>query len=580
MDMADLDKTGFDAMMPRARINNKWLPDGAATAPFRVSARLAHARRRSRVRMPRRCRHGPLPPREAAATIAGMLRSIWSISSLLGGMGILLTGSGLLGILLGLRAAHEGFGNLTIGVVMSAFYIGYMTGAWVWPPLIRRVGHIRAFASFAATAAVTSLAYGLIVDPVTWWCLRIVNGMAIMGLYMVIESWLNERARSGRARIFSAYMMINLVAIAIGQYLIVVYGPDHLASFVIAAMLFCAGLLPIALTPLRQPVPIRTPTLSLRKLYRTSPVGVVGAFAAGLTLGAFWALSAIYARTIGLADLGIAHFTAAAIIGGALLQWPIGWFSDHHDRRVVLVWVCSAASLALAALGLVDLAVGLPLRPLWVVPLSFGFGAFLFSIYGLAVAQTHDRFPPSEALEATRGLLLVHGLGAASGPLLCGAVMHWLPLRGFPAFIGDVTLLLALFTIARIRKEPPVPAADRSTFRPMEQGSTIIIDDPDTVTGPETDGFDPGPGPTGGSDGSARPGVASGPRRWRQPSTEPMSRRSTDTIDDTPQAGLVREAARGTPPAATPGAATAPAATSPAAAPPGSQPPSAGPTAP
>ena len=441
-----------------------------------------------------------------------MLRSIWSISSLLGGMGILLTGSGLLGILLGLRAAHAGFDNLTLGIVMSGFYVGYMAGAWVWPPLIRRVGHIRAFASFAATAAVTALAYGLVVEPIPWGILRIVNGMAIMGLYMVIESWLNERARSGRARIFSAYMMINLTAIAIGQYLIVVYGPDHLGSFALAAMLFCIGLLPIALTPLRQPVPIRVPSLSLRKLFRASPVGVIGAFAAGLALGAFWALSAIYARTIGLVDIAIAHFTAAAIVGGALLKWPIGWFSDRHDRRVVLVWVATGAAIALAMLGLVDLVAGAGFGPLWVVPLSFGFGAFLFSIYGLAVAQTHDRFPPSEALEATRGLLLVHGAGAAIGPLACGAVMHWLPVRGFPVFIGAVAALLALYAVSRIRKEPPVPAAERGSFRPMEQSSTVILD----ADEPEAEPFDP---------------AAEGP----------PSRRSTDTIDDTPQAGLVRE---------------------------------------
>src|SRR5690606_17334754 len=118
-----------------------------------------------------------------------MLRSAWSLSSLLGGMGILLSGSGLLGILLGLRGAQENFGNLVLGVVMSAFYIGYMVGAWTCPPLILRVGHIRAFASFAASAAAVSLAYGLMVGPIAWWCLRIVNGIAIMGIYMVIESW-------------------------------------------------------------------------------------------------------------------------------------------------------------------------------------------------------------------------------------------------------------------------------------------------------------------------------------------------------------------------------------------------------
>jgi MFS family permease len=393
-------------------------------------------------------------------------------------MGFLLSGSGLLGILLGLCAAQEDFGNLTIGIVMSAFYLGYMAGAWICPPLIMRVGHIRAFASFAASAAALSLTYGLAVDPVTWWFLRILNGIMIMGIYMVIESWLNERAQTARARIFALYMMINLFAVAIGQYMIVAQGTDGLGSFALAAILFCLGLLPIALTPLNQPVPVQTPKLSLRKLFRASPTGVAGAIASGLVLGSFWALSAIYARSLGLDNLGVANFTASAIVGGALLQWPIGWLSDRRDRRQVLVLVCIGASIALACLGLVDLIAGPAPGPAWFVPLSFSTGAFIFSIYGLAVAQTHDRFPPSEALEATKGLLLLHGIGASTGPLLCGAIMHVLQTRGFPVALGLVTISLAIFSTIRIRRDPPVPPESRGSFVVVDQSSPGGIDLP------------------------------------------------------------------------------------------------------
>lgn len=407
-----------------------------------------------------------------------MLRSLWSISSLLLGMGILISGSGLLGIQLGLRGVQEEFGNLVLGVVMSAFYIGYMAGAWICPPLIMRVGHIRAFSSFAATAAVVSLMYGLAVGPLQWWLLRIVNGIALMGIYMVIESWLNERAQTARARIFSLYMMINLVATAIGQYLVVARGTEGLGSFAIAAILFCLGLLPIALTPLRQPEPVKTPSLSLRKLFRTAPTGVIGSLAAGLVLGSFWALSAIYARSLGLDNLGVANFTASAIIGGALLQWPIGWLSDRRDRRAVLAWVATAAAFMLCALALIDLVAGPAPATVWYVPLSFGIGAFVFSIYGVAVAQTHDRFPPTEALEATKGLLLVHGMGAVSGPLICGAMMQLLGARGFPVTLAIMMVALAAFTAARIRRDPPVPPESRGSFRAVDQNSPGEIEMP------------------------------------------------------------------------------------------------------
>jgi MFS family permease len=325
---------------------------------------------------------------------------------------------------------------------------------------------------------VVSLAYGLAVSPVSWWFLRIANGIAIMGIYMVIESWLNERAQTARARVFALYMMINLVAISIGQYLVVAQGTDGLGSFAVAAILFCLGLLPIALTPLRQPEPVKTPSLSLRKLFRASPTGVAGALTSGLVLGSFWALSAIYARSLGLDDLGVANFTASAIIGGALLQWPIGWLSDRRDRREVLVWVSACSSLALAALALIETVAGHPPERAWYMPLSFSIGAFVFSIYSLAVAQTHDRFPPSEALEATKGLLLVHGIGAVTGPLIGGAMMQLLDSRGFPITLGIMTLALAAFTAARMRRDPPVPPESRGSFVAVDQNSPGEIEMP------------------------------------------------------------------------------------------------------
>ncbi|MEZ5730365.1 MAG: hypothetical protein R3E48_21780 [Burkholderiaceae bacterium] len=212
--------------------------------------------------------------------------SLRSVSSLLGGMGVLLAGSGLLGTTLGLRATLEGFGELLIGVVMSGFFLGYVVGARVCPPVIRRVGHVRAFAACAAMTAAVALLYGLSVDPLVWWGLRVLNGIGLLGIYMVIESWLNASAGQARARVFSIYMMINLFAVAAGQYLIVLHGAAGLASFALAAVFFCIGLLPIALTPAEQPGHIETRALSLRSVYAVSPVGFAGALGTGLAMEA------------------------------------------------------------------------------------------------------------------------------------------------------------------------------------------------------------------------------------------------------------------------------------------------------
>lgn len=421
-----------------------------------------------------------------------MLRSIWSISSLLIGMGLLLIGSGLLSMIIGLRGVHEGFSDLMIGLIMSGYYGGYIAGGWICPILIRRVGHVRCFASFAAISAILTLSFGLVADPWIWLLLRVFNGLALMGIYMVIESWLNERSQTvpgSQASIFAVYMIVNLAAVAAGQYLITFYGANALESFILAAILFCMGLLPIALTPVPQPLPIATPNLSLGSLARRTPTGVAGALCSGLVLGAFWALTAIYGRALNFSDIDIANFTAMAILGGALTQWPIGWLSDHcRDRREMLIAIAAGATLVLGGLSMLDVALKGRATPNDYVMIAFLLGIFMFSIYGMAVAQTHDRFPASEALEAARGLLLLHGVGAAIGPLASGLAMQYLGTDGLPQSMALFTFILAVFVWWRVHHDAPVPMDERLPFHAAtDQVSPVGVEMDPRADSPLTD---------------------------------------------------------------------------------------------
>ncbi|KAA3653921.1 MAG: MFS transporter [Proteobacteria bacterium] len=415
-----------------------------------------------------------------------MISAILPVSSLLLGMAILLAGSGLIGTLLGLRASVEGFTGLSLGLIMSGFFGGYIVGAFVCPPLIRRIGHIRAFTAMAALAAVVSLLYGMLVDPWVWWVLRVIHGVTMVAIYMIIESWLNEQMHDKRGKIFAAYMMVSFVALGLGQFMIAIYGAEHMGSFALVAIFYCLGLVPIALTPVDQPTPIHTPRLPLARLYRVSPVGFMGGLVSGLVSGAFWGLSAAFAAAQGLDDFHVAVFTAAAIFGGAFMQWPVGHAAEHRDRRVVLVSVCVLSALCAVAMASVG---GLSVLAL-VVATGF-YGGFAFTLYSLAVAQTHDRFHSSEALEATKALLVLHGTGAVIGPVVAGGVMSALGARAFPLVLAVMLLALGVFTLWRIRRDAPVPDAELTEFLPVHRTSVMAMEmdprTPDTSTHGETD---------------------------------------------------------------------------------------------
>jgi len=395
---------------------------------------------------------------------------IRSVSTLLVGMAILLAGSGLLGTALGLRAAFEEFDEARTGIIMAGYFVGFVGGYWICPPIIRRVGFVRAFAAFAAMTAAVSIAYSLYVQPVPWFALRIVNGIGLVGIYMVIESWLGTHAGAARGRVLAAYMTMNMLGLAAGQALVDLYPVEGIELFAIAAGLFCLGLVPIVLTPVMEPARIESASVRILVIYRTSPTGFAGGLISGMVSGGFWSLAAVYAVGVGAPASDVAVAIAAAVLGGAAFQTPIGWLSSRTDRRIVLTAVAIVAGGALLGMWMVGerMPEGLPIA-------TFVFGSVGFAIYGMSVAQTQERFAAGDSLEATKGLLLVHGIGAIVAPVVIGVLMRTLGPGAFPLAMASLCALLAAFCFWRIRIEPPVPVVDREPFVPVNESSPAAV---------------------------------------------------------------------------------------------------------
>ncbi|HMN93312.1 MAG TPA: MFS transporter [Hydrogenophaga sp.] len=408
------------------------------------------------------------------------------LSSLLSGVGLLVVGVGLLFSVVGLRAGLADFSGLTLGLVMSAYFAGFVLGTYVCPVVIRRVGHIRAFAAMASVASTMPILHALWIDPWFWGVLRLITGVCLVGLYMVVESWLNALAPNDqRGKVFAAYMSVNFVALALGQWLILVGDRLGFVPFAMVSVMFSFALLPITLTPVEEPEPVEAPVLSLRKLYEASPLGTAAAFVSGVLNGTFFGMGALYAQGVGFSDTGVAAFMAATILGGAVFQWPVGHYSDRHDRRLVLFWVCTAASV-LAGLSLLLLT--LPHGALTLLGLFYG--GLVFTIYGLGVAHVNDVIDSSRLLEFTGGLLLVHGAGAALGPTVGGVVMDQFGAASLMPFFGFVLAALALYTIKRMRVAPPVPEEAKAEYVVMGGGSQAVLQ-MDPRTSPESEGDGP-----------------------------------------------------------------------------------------
>jgi len=388
------------------------------------------------------------------------VRQIGSVAALLLSVAILLTGNGLQGTLLPLRAQIENFSTVDIGVLGSAYFLGFAAGCLLGPALVRPVGHIRAFTALVSIASTTAIAHVLLTDTIVWWLLRAITGFCFAALYMIIESWLNERATNeNRGAIFSIYTIINLTVLTAGQMMITLDNPASFVLFALASILVSLAAVPVAMTTAPAPAPIATVRIRIRHLYRISPVGFVGGLIVGLANGSLWALGPLYAHEIGLNTTGIAIFMSAAVLAGAVGQWPFGYVSDRRDRRLVII---------VSGIGAVAAAIALAVLPheqtIVVLALAAVYGCFAMPIYSLSAAHMNDFVEPGGFVEAASGLLLVYAGGAVAGPMIASALMRGVGPKGLFIFTSASHALLVCFAIYRMTRRARAPEEDRAKF--------------------------------------------------------------------------------------------------------------------
>ena len=380
-------------------------------------------------------------------------------------------GSGLQGILVPIRAQLEGFSTPSIGLLGTAFYLGFVIGCLLIPTLIQRVGHIRVFSGFAALAATAFLLHDFVTTVPVWLGLRVAIGFCFAGLYMAIESWLNDQATTHtRGHILGTYMFVSWVAVIGGKLLFAWINPGGLSPFALVSIGICLAVIPVAFGTGPAPAPATENPLRLRELYRISPVGFVGCLSVGATNGAFWTLGPIYAQSHSLTPLQIALFMGAAVFGGALTQWPLGRWSDWMDRRRIIAGSCLTAALAAGALAMGDQS-----HELIILTLALVFGAGALPLYALCLAHANDFAPPESFIQVSRDLLMVFGFGAIVGPYL-GA---WFMTIGGPIglflFTGSIHLSLTAYTLIRIWKRSPVPETEKTAFVSVPRTTQAIL---------------------------------------------------------------------------------------------------------
>ena len=424
-----------------------------------------------------------------------IFKSSWALFT---GYFILTIAHGFQGNLLGVRSVIEEFNFIATGALMSGYFVGYFAGANTVPKLVGKVGHIRVFAAFASMASLSILIHAIFVNPIAWTFARFITGYSLVSIFIVMESWLNDRANNRtRGQLLSIYMFITLIGFSIGTLLLNFSSPEKYEPFILVSLMLSLALIPILLTKRKAPRFKKLGYINIRGLYKSSPLGTVSMFCTGVIHSALFSLGAVYAASLNFTLFEISLLLFLVTVSGGIFQWPIGYYSDKSDRRIIIIFSTFFASLFCF---LAIFASGASLENMYLAT-NVGIDKIMFFIYvslyaGMAIplftlnlAYVNDYMPKEKFVAAGGGMQIIFGMGAMIGPFLCSLIMNKFGTNGFFLHLLSFHLIIGIFGLYRITKRPYEDNPE-STFTPLPRNITPLGIELDPTTGADISSSD------------------------------------------------------------------------------------------
>lgn len=385
------------------------------------------------------------------------------------GMFMLMIGNGLQGTLLGVRGEYEGFSTLSMSLIMSAYFGGFLLSSRMAPQMIRRVGHVRVFAALGSTISAVLILYPALTEPWAWIIGRAVIGFCFCGVYVTAESWLNNAASNeNRGKALSLYMIVQMAGIVAAQYIVTLGDINGFILFIVPSVLVSLAFAPILLSIKPTPAFDATKRMSLKDLIAASPLACMGMFLLGGVFAAQFGMSAVYGSRAGLTIGQISLMVSVIYIAALVLQYPIGWLSDRMDRRLLI--------LGLAALGGLGGAVAIFFDSYLVILFSAAImGGTSNPLYALLIAYANDYLAHEDMAAASGGLLFINGVGAIAGPLIVGWAMDRVGPEGFWIYVAALMCGLAIYAAWRMTRRRTVTAvSDMVSYAPITASATPV----------------------------------------------------------------------------------------------------------
>ncbi|MDX1402681.1 MAG: MFS transporter [Kiloniellales bacterium] len=387
----------------------------------------------------------------------------WAIASIIVSMGLVALGNGFLFAFIPVKLAAENFPPSVAGAMITGMAGGGVAACLVSGRLVQRVGHARVFSAFAAMLILAALALAYKTEPSLWISARTLYGFAITGLFIVSQSWLNDAsANEWRGRVISIFYMTYVVSLGFGSFLLRFVSIEGNEGPIVSVFFAALAILPVGLTRLRTPPPPESVSLSLKKVWRISPVGLAGLFAVGGLTMMVQGFAPIYAASLDYSKDDIALLLFLMQFGMIAVQYPLGALSDRVDRRYVLIIACA---IIIVSAGLATRING---GGLILMVLIFAvWSGSTETIFSVANAHANDRADPSDYVTLSSTLLVAWSLSAFLLPGLATVLTEFFGPKAFMFLAIAIASLYFGFVLLRLKSREATEEGFQEPFQAL-----------------------------------------------------------------------------------------------------------------
>ncbi len=379
-----------------------------------------------------------------------MKRALLDNWALFLGMMMLMVANGLLATLLTIRGSGLGFSDFTISMMQACYPLGALMGTILAPRLVEKVGHIRVFSALVSLVSISAIIHLLSNDPYSWSAMRFLAGVCYPGLYVITESWLNAKTENRiRAQVLSVYFIIQLAGPAIGTGMVGFPDPSGNLLFGLVSILISLSIVPLLLSGNRAPDYVAPERMPIGRLYKVSPMAVLGVVIMSVAVSAAYISLPLYALQQGFTAAQASGALVVALIAGAVVQFPVGWISDQMDRRYVVIGLGGLTAAA-------GLWLALDTSPSRIV---IGFAVIAmgtFPAYSILTAHANDQLRPSQIVPASGAMVFLLNIGLLIGTILGPNAISFVDGRGLQIlFIIIGVMVAAVALLRRVQEAPP-----------------------------------------------------------------------------------------------------------------------------